>query len=216
MALPKQLEANFLPEEIQFIVENEPIRILPRITTRQTRKQLRNNFTHTQTFNMWKLITTDDSNINKMVAMQSIEISLWLAFILKQQGKCSIIAPSWLTIKQLDKYIEFELKNPSQFSDLPWNWLILSQLLFSKAKDDFRDPVHTLRSKVQDLREIRLGKISQGLKHLNESHLQLDNLSLSEINEMRTFAIGVMNKLKDIHATTNADVDPDNNRNQIY
>lgn len=196
MSLPGLLQKNFSPEEIQFIVENEPIKIFPRITTRQTVR-------HRNTANpqQWKLVTTDDHNVNNMVAMQTTEVALWLALLLKQQGKCSIIAPSWLTLKQLDKYIDYEMKHTERFSDLPWNWLIIAQMLLSRAPDDFHDPVHRLRSKIQDLREIRLGKISQGLKHLNESHLQLDNLSLAEINELRPFIIGMMDKLKDVHAS---------------
>ncbi|CAI4567166.1 ASN_collapsed_G0029540.mRNA.1.CDS.1 [Saccharomyces cerevisiae] len=35
MSLPAHLQQTFSPEEIQFIVENEPIKIFPRITTRQ-------------------------------------------------------------------------------------------------------------------------------------------------------------------------------------
>ncbi|AGO11886.1 AaceriADR121Wp [[Ashbya] aceris (nom. inval.)] len=199
MALPRNLQDTFSLQEVQFLVENEPIKIMPRITTKPIRRKAASTPSAVSSVR-WKLITTDDHNVNNMVAMSSTEVSLWLALLLKQQGKCSIVAPAWLTIKQLDSFLEFELQNASRFANLPWNWLIIAHLLFQKAADDFRDPVHILRAKIQDLREARLGKIAKGLQHLNESHLQLDNLSLSEINEMRPFAVGVMDKLRDIHA----------------
>ncbi|SCV03878.1 LAMI_0H11672g1_1 [Lachancea mirantina] len=199
MSLPKTLQQTFSPEEIQFIVENEPIRIFPRITVRSTVRQRRQRSSQQQM--RWRLVTAEETPLNNMVATQTTEVALWLALLLKQQGKCSIVPPVWLTLKQLQMYIDYELKNPGRFSDLPMSWLVVAQLLFNRAADDLQDPVHLLRGKIQDLREIRQGKIFQGLKQLNESHLQLDNLSILEINELRPFVLGVMNKLKDLHAS---------------
>lgn len=199
MSLPECLAQTFSPEEVQFIVENEPIRIFPRITTRRTKRPARLKQGDSV---RWKLITTSDHNVNNMVAMQSTEVTLWLALLLKQQNKCSIVAPSWLTLKELDRSIQYEKNNPDRFSPVPWNWLVLAQVLFKRAPEHFHDPVHELRAKVQDLREIRQLKVLKGLRHLNESHLQLDNLSLIEINELRPFIVNVMDKLRKLHVAT--------------
>lgn len=207
MSLPWKIQETFSPEEIQFIVENEPITIFPRFTTRANIRGNRGKAVQTR----WKLVTADDKPLNNLVAIQTTEVALWVALLLKQQGKCSIVAPAWLRLSQLQKFIDYELKHTERFSDLPWNWLVVAQLLFLKAGDDLHDPVHLLRGKIQDLREIRLGKIGQGLKHLNESHLQLDNLSLLEINELRPFVLGVMNKLKEVHASISEETGPDDN-----
>lgn len=211
MALPPHLAGTFSPEEIQFIVENEPIKIFPRITTRQKVRLSQNDSTGpSSSSNKWKLITTDDTPLNNMVAMKSTEVTIWLALILKQQSKCSIIAPSWLSVRELDDRIQYEKNHLDRFSKLPWNWLVVAQLLFKKAPDDFHDPIHELRSKIQDLRELRQAKVLKGLQYLNESHLQLDNLSVLEINELRPFIINVMNKLKDIHSAANSNVNEEN------
>ncbi|GCF00707.1 DNA replication protein psf2 [Zygosaccharomyces mellis] len=198
MSLPDQLESTFSPEEIQFIVENEPIRIFPRITTRKTKRPLPTGGGNNESVR-WKLITTNDYNVNNMVAMQSTEVTLWLALLLKQQNKCSIVAPSWLTLKELDRSIQYEKTHADRFCPVPWNWLVLAQVLFKRAPEHFHDPVHELRAKVQDLREVRQLKVLRGLRHLNESHLQLDNLSLLEINELRPFIVNVMDKLRQLH-----------------
>ena len=97
---------------------------------------------------------------------------------------------------------EDEIRKPLQFSDLPWNWLELSKILLEKAPDDLLDPVDQLRSVIQDLRETRLVKSKKGLKELNESNIQLNGLSLLEINELRPFVIPVMNKLRQLYDTT--------------
>ncbi|QLG74806.1 hypothetical protein HG535_0H01330 [Zygotorulaspora mrakii] len=201
MSLPDCLRHTFSPEEIQFIVENELIKIFPRITTRQN---IRSRNAGQRPNVKCQLITTNDHNVNNMVAMQSTEVALWLALLLKQQKKCSIVAPQWLTIKELESLIQFEKANSDRFSAMPWNWLVVAQLLFKRAPDDFHDPVHALRGKIQDLREIRQVKVLKGLRHLNESHLQLDNLSLLEINELRPSIIGIMDKLRQIHSAAHA------------
>ncbi|QLL33856.1 hypothetical protein HG536_0F01810 [Torulaspora globosa] len=202
MSLPDHLQSTFSPEEIQFIVENEPIKIFPRITTRQP---ARSGAKGGSPPIRCTLITTDDASINQLVATRSSEVALWLALLLKQQNKCSIIAPQWLTLQALDRSIQFEKTHPDRFSAMPWNWLVLAQLLFKRAPDDFHDPVHDLRSKVQDLREIRQLKVLKGLRHLNESHLQLDNLSLLEVNELRPFVLDTMDRLREIHSAANQD-----------
>ena len=210
MSLPKKLQDTFSPEELQFMVENEPIKIFPRFTTRKRINKHKDDILDSD-FSRWRMITMSDTALNNMVAMQSTTVALWIALLLKQQNKCNIIAPEWLTCKSLDRAIQFEQNNTRRFSPLPWDWLILSEILFKKAPDDFHDPIYKLRSRIQDLREIRQLKVAKGIKYMNESHLQLDNLSLLEINELRPFISGIMDKLKEIHL---AAVGPENERNE--
>ncbi|KAL6940191.1 hypothetical protein ACO0QE_004086 [Hanseniaspora vineae] len=215
MSFPEKLQTNFLPEEIQFLVENELVKILPRITTRRKKQQHGRNSqqVHGSSSLNWELISADSHNVNNMIAMRPTELPLWMALFLKEQKKCNMIPPTWLTASKLEKFLEFEIANPMKFSALPWHWLVVSKIYFSKCSDDLTDPVHVLRSKCQDLREIRAAKVHKGLEAMNESHLQLDNLSLLEINESRPFIIGVMNKMKDIHKATasSSSYNPENN-----
>ncbi|CAG59851.1 uncharacterized protein GVI51_H02629 [Nakaseomyces glabratus] len=204
MALPAHLQETFSPEEVQFLVEEETVKIFPRITTRQKRRD-KNRGAYGDVDTKWSMLTTENDNLNNMVAMRSTEVKLWIALLLKQQNKCSIVAPSWLTLRELNRKIQQETNNSDRFCDLPWNWLVIANVLFAKAADDFHDPVHELRSKVQDLREIRQTKVLKGLKQLNASHLQLDNLSLLEINELRPFIVRTMDKLREIHDSANTD-----------
>lgn len=127
--------------------------------------------------------------------MNRIQVPIWLALILKAQKKCNIVPPGWLTLKKLQELYQFEITTLESFSELPTNWLEISKIFFENAPDDLADESHKLKSLVQDLKEIRLIKIKKGLTLVNESHLQLDNLSLMEINEIRPFVVSVMNKL---------------------
>jgi GINS complex subunit 2 len=134
--------------------------------------------------------------------MRREKVPIWIALILKSQDKCNIVPPKWLNLVYLKEKYDEEIKFPLKFSSLPWNWLEISKVLLSRASDDLSDPSHQLRSIIQDLREIRLVKSRKGLKELNESNIQLMGLSLLEINELRPFVLGVMNKLRQLHDTT--------------
>ena len=85
------------------------------------------------------------------------------------------------------------------FSSLPWNWLEMSKILIARAADDLSDSSTQLRSIIKDLREIRQLKSKRGLRELNESNIQLNGLSLMELNELRPFALSVMEKMRQLH-----------------
>lgn len=205
MSLPARLQETFSPEEVQFIVENQKIKIFPRITTNKRRDLSGSNSEGNNDMSRWKMLTMDGRALETMIVMKSTEVTLWLALLLKQQSKCNIIIPEWLTIRGLELMLQYEKRNVDRFSALPWDWLVVSEILFKQAADDFNDPIHELRNRIQDLKEIRQMKVLQGLKYLNESHLQLDNLGIMEINELRPFIVTVMDKLRLIHASGQPD-----------
>ncbi|CAI5757922.1 unnamed protein product [Candida verbasci] len=182
MVLPSNLIGNLTPNELSFLTENEMITILPRYS-----------------MNKIDLIGT---SIPKLRAMRREKVPLWVALILKSQSKCNIVPPDWLNHQYLkDKYDE-EIRKANQFSALPFNWLEITKIFLDNASDDLQDSTDEIRSIIQDLKEIRLVKSRRGLKELNESNIQLNGLGMMEINEIRTFVIPVMNKLRQLHDTT--------------
>lgn len=131
--------------------------------------------------------------------MRREQVPLWIALILKSQDKCNIVPPEWLLATYLKSRYDAELAQPHRFSALPWHWLETSKILLARAPDDLADLTSQLKLIIQDLREIRLVKSRKGLRELNESNIQLDGLSLLEINEIRPFVLTVMNKLRQLH-----------------
>lgn len=141
--------------------------------------------------------------------MRRLEVPLWVAIILKSQDKCNVVAPDWLSLSYLRRKYEEEVKTPHKFSDLPGSWLEVSKILLAKASDDLPEPAHQFKSILQDLREIRLAKSRKGLMELNESNIQLDGLSMMEINEIRPFVLTVMNQLRQLHETVSIEMQDD-------
>lgn len=146
--------------------------------------------------------------------MRRIEVPLWVALILRAQDKCNIVPPSWLSVSYLREKYEEEKRYTELFSDLPWNWLEISNILLTRAADDLSDSHSQIRSLIQDLREMRQLKARRGLRELNESNIQLNGLSSMEINELRPFVLNVMQKLSELHRSVKTDdgeLDDDDN-----
>jgi GINS complex subunit 2 len=89
-----------------------------------------------------------------------------------------------------------EKKNSDSFQKLPWHWLEIGLALIDGAADDLQSPANTLRTLLQDIREVRQSKARTGMTQINESDLQMDDLSLLEINEMRPFMVMMMDQLR--------------------
>ncbi|KAL6928310.1 hypothetical protein ACO0SA_003048 [Hanseniaspora valbyensis] len=271
MSLPERFQNNFLPEEIQFLVENELVKIVPamdgktsrsrkeNITSKEKRKRKlleikrrqreekqkeiysddednpyqekkeNNNRNNLDNSNLdldlemdelnkeedeqenteygsfdWSFITTDQNVLRNLSSSIPIEIPLWMAMILKKQRFCRMVTPSWLSVKRLKEYLQFERNNSYKFSALPWSWMVISKIFINQFPEDLpsEDKLSELRSVLQDIREIRMVKVQRGMEILNESHLQLDNLSLLEINEFRPFILTTMTRMKDLHKSS--------------
>lgn len=259
MSLPERFQNNFLPEEIQFLVENELVKIVPamdgkssnaknkHLSSKEKRrrklvelknrqkeekqreiysddeddpfleklnddvvdndekneKEERQESSEYETFN-WSFITADQDVLRNLSSSIPIEIPLWMAMILKKQRFCRMVTPGWLSVARLKEFLNFERKNPYKFAALPWSWMVISKIFINQFPEDLvnEDKISELRSILQDIREIRIAKVQRGMEILNESHLQLDNLSLLEINEFRYFISATMTKMKNLHKSS--------------
>jgi GINS complex subunit 2 len=110
--------------------------------------------------------------------------------------------------------LEQEEKEP-QFVALPFQWLEISSVLLDRlctrekylmfsASDDIIEPDLTRRL-LRDLREVRQAKARKGIETLGDTHLQMDNLGIMEINEIRFLSLA-LDQLRHLNA---AKVDPD-------
>lgn len=176
MALPKSIQQNvFTPAEIEFISEYEQITILP--------------------LQRMEAITLLEGTYGPFRPPITIKVPLWLAVTLKKKHKCSIQPPKWLNIETLKKKKQKEEEELEEFSDLPYHYLEISTILLDCASDDipYSDEIKIL---LKDIREIRKRKIKYGLKELNSNNLNLDNLGLMEINEIRPYFSKAFNNIR--------------------
>ncbi|BFZ61010.1 DNA replication protein psf2 [Saitoella coloradoensis] len=185
MSLPPPLQSTLTPAEISFIAEQTTtIQIIPRAR-----------------LSPLELISTTTPDLRPP---QRAEVPLWLGLLLKKQRRASLVCPGWLSVERLEVLLEKEVVPESPFSELPFRWLEIAQAILDVASDDLQQP-DRIRRLIQDLREARQGKAREGLAALNESSLQMDNLGLMEINEIRPFFAKAMDQIRRIAAGRDED-----------
>ncbi|KAK9366413.1 hypothetical protein V1509DRAFT_629812 [Lipomyces kononenkoae] len=182
MALPPKQVGTFMPSEISFLAENTLVTIIPR-----------------QAMEPIELI---GGTIPSIRPMRRIEVPIWVAILLKKQSRCNIVPPDWLSEENLKITYDAEAANMTRFSgNLPWEWVEVGELILGSAPDDLSSPPHVIRNLLRDIREVRQAKARAGLKNLNESYLQLDNVGAMELNEIRSFVTMSMNQLRTMQST---------------
>ncbi|CUS08584.1 unnamed protein product [Tuber aestivum] len=133
---------------------------------------------------------------------QRTTIPLWLALLLKRQRRCNIVPPPWLSAPNIERILKIETENQNLFCpDLPYRWLETAELLLEACPDDLGGDDGELRVLLRGLREVRQGKVREGLGKLEATYLQMNNLGLLEITEVRGFAKSVVDGLRKIGAS---------------
>ncbi|KAI9294811.1 Psf2-domain-containing protein [Neoconidiobolus thromboides FSU 785] len=108
------------------------------------------------------------------------KVPLGLALVLKSKNKCSIVPPEWLSIESLKKRLAEEREEPT-FSKMNENFMEISKMLLDKASDDIKES-NIIRNLLKEIQEQRQSKIRKGIEAINDSHLQMDNLTRFEVN----------------------------------
>ncbi|KAI9014797.1 Psf2-domain-containing protein [Gaertneriomyces semiglobifer] len=176
MTLPKEARNAFTPAEIEFLAESDTIYIVP--SQRMEALQLING-----TFGPFR-------------PPMKQKVPLWLALTMKRKHRCRIQPPDWMDVDSLKQKIEEETTY-MEFSKMPFHFMETSQLLLDCASDDIPH-AEEVRTLLKDLREARQAKARKGLEALDPYYLQMDNLGLMEINEIRPIFTKAFNELRRI------------------
>ncbi|KAF9151244.1 DNA replication protein psf2 [Linnemannia schmuckeri] len=193
MALPRHLKNGLTPLEIEFLAENELIEIEAAIDTRTDLELL-------------------SGTLPGLKPLRTNKVPLWMAISLKKKHKCNIRVPDWMTVEALTKTLKEE-QTYELFSSMPYHYMEIAQLLLENAMDDIPS-ADTTRTLLKDLREARQSKARKGVDSLGESYLQMDNIGLMEINEIRPFFTKAFFEIKKLRPAAAGNNHP--NSNNIY
>lgn len=161
--------------ELAFLAEDELVTIVPK----QGLGAL--------DFRGWKL--------DALRALRRSDVPLWLAVLLKRQDRCTLVYPHWLDVAYLKTMLDTEHVQPA-FAALPYLWQPLSHIVTTEAGDDFQGNLDELNQLLQELREVRLTKVRQGVLNANDSHLRMDGLGAVELNCVRPVLARTMRTLQ--------------------
>ncbi|KAF9117671.1 DNA replication protein psf2 [Mortierella sp. 14UC] len=197
MALPRHLKNGLTPLEIEFLAENELIEIEAAIDTRTDLALL-------------------SGTLPALKPLRTNKVPLWMAVSLKKKHKCNIRVPAWMTVEALQRTLKEE-QGENMFSPLPYHYMEIAQILLENAMDDIPSADAT-RTLLKDLREARQSKAREGVEALGLTYIQMDNIGLMEINEIRPFftkAFFEIQKLKPAAAGNN-NIDTNDGYNYDY
>ncbi|KAI8480336.1 DNA replication complex GINS protein PSF2 [Branchiostoma belcheri] len=170
------------PSEVEFLAEKEMVHIVP-------------NFSLDKIY----LIGGDIGPFNPGLPVQ---IPLWMAINLKQRQKCRIQPPDWMDVEKLQEKKDEEEGSALFMPMLNKHYMEVAQLLLTHATDDIprADEVRTLIKDIWDIRTAKLRSSVDKFVSDQESHAQLDDLSLMEINTMRQFLTQALDHMHQLRA----------------
>ncbi|CAB1450878.1 unnamed protein product [Pleuronectes platessa] len=163
------------PAEVEFLSEKEIVKIIP-------------NFSLDKIY----LIGGDLGPFNPGLP---VEVPVWLALNLKQRQKCRIVPPEWMDVEKLEEIRELERKEGT-FAPVPSPYYMeLTKLLLNHASDNIpkADEIRTLVKDIWDTRIAKLRLSADSFINQQEAHAKLDNLTLMEINTIRSFFLDSLN-----------------------
>jgi len=157
------------PAEVEFLAENETVKIVP-------------NFTQDKIY----LISGD---IGPFSAGLPVSVPTWLAVNLKQRQKCRIVPPDWMDLETL-KDKKQEEADSRFFTEMPSPYYMeITQLILQHATDDVprADDVRTIIKDIWDLRIAKLRSSIDVFVKSEATHAKLNYLTVLEINTVRQF-----------------------------
>ncbi|CAD5207254.1 unnamed protein product [Bursaphelenchus okinawaensis] len=158
------------PEECDFMAEDEPITVIPNFSTEQPQEFF---------FGL----------AGPFEAGMPIDVPLFVAFYLRRRHKAKIVAPKWLTIEELKKFIQEERGMPG-LTKLPKHFFEISRVLISKAAHDIteHDQMMPLVRDIWDMRISKMRKLTAAfLGQATENQLMVDNITEIETCLARRF-----------------------------
>ena len=127
------------------------------------------------------------------VSQMPCRVPLWLALSFKKKGKCTIVAPSWMTVEELERTVSNE-RTQKVLGHLPFHYMEIAHLLLANAREDIDSP-DQVAVLLQDVESVRMDRIKTGISAIaaavstNESVISanLNNVAAMEIYSIKRF-----------------------------
>ncbi|KAA0186926.1 DNA replication complex GINS protein PSF2 [Fasciolopsis buskii] len=165
------------PAELEFLAEDEPIIVIPRFKMEGI-----------------QLLTC---SVGPLFPNIPASVPLWVALLLRQQQKCRIVPPDWLTVEKLNACKESEETDSGCTTSPHRQYMEIATLLLQHAAEDIQNP-ETVRTIVRDLWDIRVGKLVasvNGFISSGASTARVSHLTNLELTTLRNFLTNSMDQL---------------------
>ncbi|TGZ67498.1 hypothetical protein CRM22_004767 [Opisthorchis felineus] len=176
------------PAELEFLAEDEPVQIIPRFKL--------------------DAIQLLPYSAGPFYPNVPVTVPLWVAVYLRQQQKCRIIPPDWMTVERLTQCKDRE-ESDSSCTDPPHRqYMEITTLLLHHAPDDMQNP-ESIRAIVRDLWDLRIGKLVSsvtGFISSGTSTARVSQLTNLELATLRNFLSNSMDQLSILRQAATANM----------
>ncbi|XP_067010466.1 probable DNA replication complex GINS protein PSF2 [Anabrus simplex] len=155
------------PSEVEFLAEKLFVSIVPN-------------------FNLG-IIHLISGDVGPFRAGLPVRVPMWIATNLRQQQKCRIIAPDWMTVEELERVREEESQS-RLFTKMPSeHYMIEGDVLLKLAAEDIprSDEIRTIIKDIWDMRMSKLRSSVDAFIKAGGSHAKVDHLTTLEICSVR-------------------------------
>jgi GINS complex subunit 2 len=114
----------------------------------------------------------------------------YVALLLKKQNMCRIRLPMYLQMESLQQILAEEKETINEYSYVPAHFFSLAHVLLKNCYNT--EDVEASKAMVEKIKEIRLGKTLQGIKCLDGSALNLNNITILEFNEVKELILNAI------------------------
>ncbi|KAM3179068.1 hypothetical protein ACTXT7_001288 [Hymenolepis weldensis] len=171
------------PTELEFLAEDELITIVPRVRM--------------------EAVDLLDSQVGPFQPNVPVDVPYWIALFLRQQQKCRLMPPSWLSVTQLSEFKEAEDNDTGCTTPPHPHYAELAILLLQHASDDISDR-EEIRTLVKDIWDARVGKFVASINSFILSGAvtaRVSQLTPLELSTARNLLTNSLDQLAVIRAT---------------
>ncbi|EPR78933.1 DNA replication complex GINS protein PSF2 [Spraguea lophii 42_110] len=115
------------------------------------------------------------------------EVPLFVALMLKKSSMCRIRTPKYLEIEYLDRIYNEEVENKDEYISI-YPYIFELYLVFCEHSYNMENREEVKR-KVKDIQDVRLKKTKNGIKMVDGTALNLNNLTAFEYNQIKEYLI---------------------------
>ncbi|KAM7541017.1 hypothetical protein Aperf_G00000023181 [Anoplocephala perfoliata] len=171
------------PTELEFLAEDELVSMVPRVRMEE--------------------VHLLDSQVGPFQPNVPVDVPYWIALFLRQQQKCRIMPPNWLSVAQLTEFKEAENNDTGCTVPPHPHYAELATLLLQHASDDIPDR-EDIRTLIKDIWDARVGKFLASVNSFVVSGAvtaRVSQLTPLELSTTRNLLTNSLDQLAVIRAT---------------
>jgi hypothetical protein len=105
-------------------------------------------------------------------------VPLWLAILLRQKNKATIVIPDWLQVPSLQQWLQKEKESPA-FQEAPFHYIEIAKLLLAHASEEMQNPI-LIQELLFSIKDIRWNKLRQGILQIDGNYIQVIDANVAK------------------------------------